>query len=209
MGPFFFRCAFGFRVNPTHVYHLTSPSSPPLNQQTSVTSPVAPTHECLAGQYLSPYKTLFHFKALLWESIILLLPPHHLQSLPYCNTIARLLRNIRPPTDLAFVCRTPYNIGDGNIVERPTGTGRSRSATEETGRLDGGGTRCQTLYFTRLTLLESRVVLGLTQYRPETKRYRKNGLVKRRRDIRCSTSRKQRNKALTLAHAQTIHYTSN
>jgi len=25
------------------------------------------------------------------------LPPLHLQSLPYCNTIARPLRNIRPP----------------------------------------------------------------------------------------------------------------
>jgi len=28
-----------------------------------------------------------------------LLPPPHLQSLPYCNTIARPLRNIRPPTN--------------------------------------------------------------------------------------------------------------
>jgi len=66
--------------------------------------------------HFSIYKILFHFKALLWESIIRLLPPHHLQSLPYCNTIARLLRNIRPPTDAPFVCHTPYNIGDGNIV---------------------------------------------------------------------------------------------
>ena len=40
----------------------------------------------------------------------------HLQSLPYCNTIARLLRNIRPPTDPPCVCHTPYNIGHGNIV---------------------------------------------------------------------------------------------
>jgi len=45
---------------------------------------------------LSLHKILFYFKALLWESIILLLPPH-LQSLPYCNTIARLLCNIWPP----------------------------------------------------------------------------------------------------------------
>jgi len=44
------------------------------------------------------YKILFHCKAFLCESIIiLLLPPHQLQSLPYCNTIARPLRNIRPP----------------------------------------------------------------------------------------------------------------
>jgi len=39
-----------------------------------------------------------------------------LQSLPYCNTIARPLRNIRPPTDPFFLCHTPYNIGDGNIA---------------------------------------------------------------------------------------------
>ena len=47
---------------------------------------------------LNLYKISFHSKALLWESIILLillLP--HLQSLPYCNTIARPLRNIPPP----------------------------------------------------------------------------------------------------------------
>ena len=62
------------------------------------------------------YKILFHFKALWWESIVLLLPPLHLQSLPYCSTIARPLRNIRPPTDPLFVCHTPYNIGPGNIV---------------------------------------------------------------------------------------------
>jgi len=42
--------------------------------------------------------------------------PPHLQSLPYCNTIARPLRNIRPPTDPFSLCHTPYNIGDGNIV---------------------------------------------------------------------------------------------
>jgi len=67
---------------------------------------------------LSLYKILFHIRALVWESIILVfvLPPPHLQSLPYCNTIARLLRNIRPPTDPPFVCHTPYNIGGGNVV---------------------------------------------------------------------------------------------
>jgi len=42
--------------------------------------------------------------------------PPHLQSLPYCNTIARPLRNIRPPTDPSL-CHTPYNIGDGNILQ--------------------------------------------------------------------------------------------
>jgi len=63
----------------------------------------------------SLYKSLFHFKALLRESIIPLLPPH-LQSLPCCDTIGRPLRNIRPPTDPSFVCHTPYHIGDGNIL---------------------------------------------------------------------------------------------
>jgi len=65
---------------------------------------------------LSLYKILFHFKGLLWESIILLLPPLHLQRLPYYNSIARPLGNIRPSTDPPFLCHTPYNIGDGNIV---------------------------------------------------------------------------------------------
>jgi len=36
--------------------------------------------------------------------------PSHLQSLPYCNTIARPLRNIRPATDPPLSCHTPYNI---------------------------------------------------------------------------------------------------
>ena len=64
---------------------------------------------------VSLYKILFHCKALLCESTILLRPPH-LQSLPYCITIARPLCNIRPPIDPSFVCHTPYNISDGNIV---------------------------------------------------------------------------------------------
>ena len=42
--------------------------------------------------------------------------PPYLQSLRCCNTIARPLRNIRPPTDPPVVCHTPYNIGDCNIV---------------------------------------------------------------------------------------------
>ena len=70
-----------------------------------------------AVREFSLYKILFYFKAPLWESIILVLPPPpHLQSLLYCNTIARPLRNIRSPTDPSFVCHTPYNICDGNIV---------------------------------------------------------------------------------------------
>ena len=65
--------------------------------------------------YLSLYKILFHFKALLGESIILLLLPLPTQPTLlqyYCTTIAQYT----PPTDPSFVCHTPYNIGDGNIV---------------------------------------------------------------------------------------------
>jgi len=54
--------------------------------------------------------------SVLWESIILLCPPPHLRNLPYCNSIARPLRNTRLPTDPPVVCHTLYNIGDGNIV---------------------------------------------------------------------------------------------
>jgi len=43
-------------------------------------------------------------------------PPPNLQSLPYCITIARPLRNIHPPTDPSLLRHTPYNISDGNIV---------------------------------------------------------------------------------------------
>ena len=51
--------------------------------------------------------------------------PPHLPSLPYCNIIARPLRNIRPPTDPPFVYHTPYNIGDDYRVEaNAPGAGR-------------------------------------------------------------------------------------
>jgi len=42
--------------------------------------------------------------------------PIHLHCSHYCNAIARLMRNIRPPANPAWVCHTPYNIGSGNIV---------------------------------------------------------------------------------------------
>jgi len=69
---------------------------------------------CLS--FVSLHKILFYFKALLRESIILSLPSPHLQRLPYCNTIGRPLRNIRPATDPPCSCHTPYNIGDGNSM---------------------------------------------------------------------------------------------
>jgi len=33
-----------------------------------------------------------------------------------CNTIARILGNLRPPFDLPLVCHTPYQIGNNNMV---------------------------------------------------------------------------------------------
>jgi len=42
--------------------------------------------------------------------------PHHLHCPHRCNTVARLLHNLRPPPDPPFVCHTPYTIGIGNIV---------------------------------------------------------------------------------------------
>jgi len=42
--------------------------------------------------------------------------PPHLQRPRYCNTSARLLRNIRPSTDRPFVCHTFCTFGDGDVV---------------------------------------------------------------------------------------------
>jgi len=42
--------------------------------------------------------------------------PSYLHCPHYCNTIARLLRNIRRPSDPPFVCHTKHNIGNNNIV---------------------------------------------------------------------------------------------
>jgi len=49
------------------------------------------------------YKILFYFEAFVHESIIMVCPTH-LHSPHYCNTIARLLPNIRrpPPTALGY-----------------------------------------------------------------------------------------------------------
>jgi len=43
-------------------------------------------------------------------------PSPYLYCPHYCNTIERLLRNMRPPPDSFFVCHTAYNIGIGNSV---------------------------------------------------------------------------------------------
>jgi len=88
------------------------------------------------GAHLSLYKILFHFKALLWESIILVLsPPTCKQSLPYCMhyycycmTIAQYTS---PPTDPSFLCHTPYNIGDANAISCK---GQGAPASADNGR---------------------------------------------------------------------------
>ena len=65
---------------------------------------------------LSLYKMLFHFEALLWQSIILLLrtPPAKPTLLQYYSTT--IAQYTPPPTDPFWLCHTPYNIGDDNIV---------------------------------------------------------------------------------------------
>jgi len=42
--------------------------------------------------------------------------PARLHCPHWCNTIARLSGNIRPPLGLPLVCHTPYQIGNTNIV---------------------------------------------------------------------------------------------
>ena len=49
---------------------------------------------------------------------ILFYPPPHPHCSHYCTTIARLLRNIRPPSDSPRVYYTTYHIGQSNIVKR-------------------------------------------------------------------------------------------
>ena len=65
----------------------------------------------------SLHKILFRFKALLWESIILLIPPPQPEKPTllqyYCTTIAQYTP---PHTDPPPCFHTPYNIGDDNIV---------------------------------------------------------------------------------------------
>jgi len=58
----------------------------------------------------------------------------------YCNTIARLLRNIWPPPDPPFICHTPYNIGNDNIVLRlKTRSPTTRTKHEQTHKHPWGG----------------------------------------------------------------------
>jgi len=65
---------------------------------------------------LSLYNIVFHCKALVWESIIIVLPPPPVKPTVlqyYCTNIAQYTP---PPLTPPCVCHTPKNIGDGNIV---------------------------------------------------------------------------------------------
>jgi len=73
-----------------------------------VSAPATTSQEARICLRLSLYKTLFRFKALLWESIILSLPPPPLVKPTllqyYCTTIAQYTPCYRHP-----FC-TPYTI---------------------------------------------------------------------------------------------------
>ena len=64
---------------------------------------------------LGLYKIFFYLESFVHESIVLsFFPPTCIGHC--CNTIARLLGNIRPPLDLPFVRFTTYTVGHNNIV---------------------------------------------------------------------------------------------
>ena len=62
-----------------------------------------------AGRRLAFTRYCFTSKLYCGSQSSLYCPPH-LQSLPYCNTITRPLRSIRPPTDPRMLM--PYTIRD-------------------------------------------------------------------------------------------------
>ena len=66
--------------------------------------------------FLGIYKIFVHSKASLHYSQSPLYCLLHLLCSHYCNTVVRLMRNIRPPPDPPCICHTPYNIGSGNSV---------------------------------------------------------------------------------------------
>jgi len=75
--------------------------------------------QCISSYtQLGLYRILSYFKAFVNEPIIMLLPPPTCNdhTLPLQYSIARVPRKIRPSPDPPFVCYTPYNIGNGNIL---------------------------------------------------------------------------------------------
>jgi len=99
------------------VQHPCACSTPPL-VLTSCVPPVltpcrSPTILCLVGWPLQDFVLLLVMCSRINHPCI---APSHLHCPHYCNTITRLLRNIRRPARPPFVCRTPYNIGNDDIV---------------------------------------------------------------------------------------------
>ena len=69
-----------------------------------------------SGKGFSFYKILFHFKAVLFESTILLRPPPTCNAYPIAIRVHGHCAVYAPPTDPPTLCHTTYHIGDGNIV---------------------------------------------------------------------------------------------
>jgi len=62
------------------------------------------------------YKTFVHFKADVHELTILFSPPPTCIAHPGAILLDAYRTVYESPPDLPFVCYTPYNIGDTNIV---------------------------------------------------------------------------------------------
>jgi len=73
-------------------------------------------------QRLVPNKILFYFEAFVHESIILPLPPPPCKASPIAILLHVHCALHDAPLDRSFVCHTPYNIVNGNIVQRLIGS---------------------------------------------------------------------------------------
>jgi len=65
---------------------------------------------------LGLYKIGFYFEAFVYESTILSFPAPTCIVYPGAILLHDYWAVYDLPSDLLFVCHTPYNIGDGNIV---------------------------------------------------------------------------------------------
>jgi len=87
---------------------------PPPHTTNSSGTPVSADSQSAGPANTGPGRTATEDKGRVSQSFIVgvnhpCVAPTHLQSLPYCNTIARPVRNIRLPSDPLFVCHTPYS----------------------------------------------------------------------------------------------------
>jgi len=132
---------------------------PPPPSKAAAAHSLAFTRYCIASHFIVGVNHPF-------------IAPPHLHSLPYCNAIARPLRNTGPSNDPPFVCHTSYNIGDGTIVQRATHSGSHQHGNTATnkrgvGPVDGPPQPISvSLYFTsrsyKLTTPRLIVVGGLS-----------------------------------------------